>query len=343
MNFFLQALQVELTTRCNERCVHCYIPHKTKNRDMDSSLLFDLLEQCHNLGIKKITFSGGEPLLYKDFMTAVDKADWFGFNISIFSNLTLLTDNMIQELKTKHIKDIQASLYSVEPAIHDSITKMPGSCEATKIAVEKLCSNGIPVFISCPVMKQNKQSYAGVLNWAKKLGIGSAPNSMITGCSDRTGDNLENRLSVDEALELIKGILINDSAYEDERFAPGYHDPDVLIPCVQNVCTNFICVNAVGDALPSPGWNYVLGNIQKQSLQDIWENSLAIKSLQNISFNDFPKCRNCPDIHFCGMSLEGNANENRGGNFITIPDHICELARRTRELVHSWHKSQEAC
>lgn len=334
----LRSLQIELTNRCNERCVHCYIPHEVKNHDMDTSLLFAMLDQCRDMKVGDITFSGGEPMLHKDFMEAADKADWHNFDISIFSNLTLLTDDMIRELKTKHIKEIQASLYGIEPAIHDSITKKPGSCELTKAAVEKLSENGIPVFISCSVMKQNKRSYIGVLNWAKRIGIRAAPNNMITGCSDRRGGNLENRLSVDDALEVIQDILKNDTAYEAERFAPGYHNPDAALPCVQNVCTNSLCVNAAGDVLPSPGWNCVLGNLQRQSLQDIWENSLKIKKLQNISLNDFPKCQDCPDMYFCGMSLEGNANENPEGDPLVIPGHVCELARRTRELVHSWYK-----
>jgi radical SAM protein with 4Fe4S-binding SPASM domain len=307
---------------------------------MDSALLSEVIDQCRAMGVGQIIFSGGEPMLHKDFMEAVDKADWHQFDISIFSNLTLLTDDMIRDLKTKHIKEIQVSLYSVEPDIHDSITKKPGSCELTKSAVVKLVEKGIPAFISCPVMKQNKQSYTGVLNWAKKLGVRAAPNNMITARSDYSTGNLENRLSVDEALELIQDILENDTAYEAERFTPGYHNPDAALPCVQNICADSICVNAAGDVLPSPGWNRILGNLNTQTLQDIWENSPEIKNLQNISLNNFSKCRNCPEIYFCGMSLEGNVNENPAGDPLAIPGHICKLARRTRNLVHSWYKSK---
>ncbi|MDR0710642.1 MAG: radical SAM protein [Spirochaetaceae bacterium] len=337
----LHAIQLELTTRCNERCVHCYIPHEAKNHDMDSALLLALIDQCGVMGVGQIIFSGGEPMLHPGFLEAVSKAGWEGLKLRIFSNLTLLNDDTLTAFKAFHIHEIQASLYSVDPDIHDGITKMPGSCEATKNAVVKLVENGIPVFISCPVMKQNKRSYTGVLTWAKRIGIRAAPNDMITARSDRSTDNLENRLTIDEAMDVIRDILENDTAYDAERFAPGYHNPGAELPCVRNVCAASLCVNAAGDVLPSPGWNYVLGNLHSQTLQDIWENSPEIKNLQNLSLSDFPKCRNCPDIYFCGMSLEGNANENPAGDFLIIPGHVCELARRTRELVRSWQKTKE--
>jgi MoaA/NifB/PqqE/SkfB family radical SAM enzyme len=84
------------------------------------------------MGLETITFSGGEPLLHPMFLPALQKSVEYGFRISVFSNLTLLNNEIIQVLKTNHIKEIQASLYSVEPHIHDSITKLPGSCEKDK-------------------------------------------------------------------------------------------------------------------------------------------------------------------------------------------------------------------
>jgi radical SAM protein with 4Fe4S-binding SPASM domain len=342
VNLPLVSLQIELTSRCNERCVHCYIPHENKNCDMDSELLFGILDQCRELGVKQIAFSGGEPMMYKDFWKVVDKADWYGFDISIFSNLTLLPDEKLPELKTKRIKEVQSSVYSVDPAVHDSVTQCPGSCEKTKAAVKNLWQNSIPVFISCPVMKQNKDSYTGVLKWSQTLRIRSAPDNMITAPSNRSDGNLQNRLDIEEALQVIHDILENDTAYDAERCAPDYHNTDDALPCVTNICKNSLCVNAEGIVLPSPGWNYPLGDLRTQTLPEIWENSPEIKRLQNLSLNDFPKCQTCPDVQFCGMSLEGNANENPEGNPFIIPEHICTLARKTREVVHGWKRRNNA-
>jgi radical SAM protein with 4Fe4S-binding SPASM domain len=334
----LLSVQIELTSRCNERCVHCYIPHETKNRDMDSGLLFSLLDQCRNMGVKQITFSGGEPMLRPGFLQAVSRADWEVLKLRIFSNLTLLADDTVATLKTLNIHEVQASLYSVDPAVHDAVTQISGSCESTKKGIETLVKHDIPVSISCPLMKQNKDSYPGVLDYAKELGIRCVPDTMIMAQSNGGTANLANRLSIEEALDVIKYILDNDDAYNARRFLPGYDSTNDALPCVQNIGADSVCVNANGEAVPAPAWQHILGDLNKQTLRHIWENSPELKKIRAAGLDDFPQCRSCPDIQFCGMSFEGNANENPAGNPFIIQEHICVLARRMRELVHGWHK-----
>lgn len=339
----LKTVQIELTSRCNERCVHCYIPQDSKRHDMNSALLWKLLDQCRKMGVKRLAFSGGEPMLHPDFQDAIDSTNWEDVTVQIFSNLTKLGDGILATLKAnkKHIKEIQASLYSIDPAIHDRVTKVPGSCELTKQGIKRLAAQNIPIFISCPITTINKSCYSGVLAFAKRFGLKCAPNNMITPQSDGTGKNLQYRLNVDDAVQVIREILHHDTAYDAERFLPGYINLDDALPCVQNICGSMICVNAKGEVIPLPGWSRVLGDLTKQALSEIWENSPEIKDLRKISLKDFPKCATCPDIHFCGMSLEGNVNENSEGDPFIIPDYICDCARSTRVLVHSYHTNKK--
>lgn len=336
----LERLQIELTSRCNERCVHCYIPQNDGNQHMDSDLLWSVLDQCRDIGINQIILSGGEPMLHPDFWKVIEHANWNNCRVRVFSNLTLLDDNMANELKKWKVHEVQASLYSVEPAIHDAVTRLPGSCEKTKRGIETLHEKGVPVFVSCPITKINKDSYPGVLFFAQGLKIGSVPDNMIMAQSNGNGGNLEYRLNIDEALKVIQNVLDNDTAYDAERFSPRYHNPDTALPCVQGLCKNAVCINAKGEVVPSPEWYYVLGDLKKQTLRDVWENSPRLKQVQNITLADFPKCQSCLDIEFCGMNLGLNANENEAGDPFVIPKHICELARATRELVHS-HKNKQ--
>jgi radical SAM protein with 4Fe4S-binding SPASM domain len=240
------------------------------------------------------------------------------------------------------VLEVQTSLYSVEPAIHDAITLLPGSCEKTKKGLIRLIDAGISVSIVCPVMKQNKDIYSDVLRWAQSLGVHSGSDTHILARSDRSTGNLENRISIDEDIGVISSILENDpDAYNHKRFSPDYHNPGGAFPCIQDLCKSSLCVNSVGDVLPNPAWYNVLGNLHTQTLRDIWENSAKIKRLRSIGLRDFPKCRTCPDIQFCGMSLVGNANENPNGDIFTIPEHICEHARRERKLVWTWWKARK--
>ena len=52
------SVHIEIVSKCNERCVHCYIPHEYKNQVMDTELFFDLMNQCRDLKIQHITISG---------------------------------------------------------------------------------------------------------------------------------------------------------------------------------------------------------------------------------------------------------------------------------------------
>jgi radical SAM protein with 4Fe4S-binding SPASM domain len=338
----LMSLQIEITSKCNERCVHCYIPHENKITDIDSALFYNVLDQCGEIGLLDIALSGGEPLLHKNFCEFLYRANDHDLSIKVLSNLTPLTDEIIKTMKAVRVCDVQTSLYSVEPTIHDAITLLPGSCEKTKKGLIRLIDAGIPVSIVCPVMKENKDIYSGVIRWAQSLGVHSGSDTHILARSDRSTGNLENRISIDEDIGVISGILENDpDAYNHERFSPDYHNPGEAFPCIQDLCKSSLCVNSVGDVLPNPAWYNVLGNLHTQTLRDIWENSAKIKRLRSIGLRDFPKCRTCPDIQFCGMSLVGNANENPNGDIFTIPEHICEHARRERKLVWTWWKARK--
>jgi hypothetical protein len=114
---YLTALQIELTSRCNERCVHCYIPHENKISDIEPALFYDVLEQCREMGVLSLTLSGGESMLHENFCDFLRKAKEYDFSINILSNLTVLNDETIAEMKANRPSSVQVSLYSMEPDI----------------------------------------------------------------------------------------------------------------------------------------------------------------------------------------------------------------------------------
>lgn len=69
----LFSLQVELTNLCNERCVHCYIPHKYKTRAMSMVNFERILEQANNMGVLTFVINGGEPMCHPNFMQMFEK------------------------------------------------------------------------------------------------------------------------------------------------------------------------------------------------------------------------------------------------------------------------------
>ena len=123
-NDFLRSIHIEIANECNERCVHCYIPHEYKTKSIDSELFYRIIEEGRSMNIINVTLSGGEPLLHNDFIKFITKCRELDLSVNIITNLTLLTDKIIEKMKRNPLLCIQTSIYSMNPSIHDSITKV---------------------------------------------------------------------------------------------------------------------------------------------------------------------------------------------------------------------------
>ena len=209
-------LHIEITSKCNERCVHCYIPHENKVSDIEPNLFYNVLDQCKNMRLLHLTLSGGEPMLHKNFCAFLRKCKEYEFSVNILSNLTLLNDEIIKEMKANPLLGVQVSLYSMDSNIHDGITQIKGSFEKTINSILKLIENNIPMQISCPIMKQNKNCYDEVIKWAKKHNIQIGDDYVIIAKYDHTTQNLDNRLSIMEIKEVINKIAANDTKYLEQ-------------------------------------------------------------------------------------------------------------------------------
>ncbi|GHT22736.1 hypothetical protein AGMMS4957_13330 [Bacteroidia bacterium] len=336
----LTALQIELTSRCNERCVHCYIPHENKLTDIEDVLFYDVLEQCKALGLLNLTFSGGEPMLHHHFIDYLRKAQEYDFSINVLSNLTLLNDDIVKEMKANRLSSVQVSLYSMKPEVHDAITMVKGSFQKTRDAILKLIDNDIPLQISCPTMKQNKNDFVDVLNFANEHKVRAITDYTMMARYDHTTGNLDNRLSLNEVEEVINAIVNNDVDYqsqlasEDFNILPPQNDGEDIV-C--GICVSSICMVANGAVYPCAGWqDCVLGNLKEQSLQQIWENSPKVQQLRSIRKKEFPQCRQCDDRLFCAMCMVRNANENADGNPLKINTHFCKVAALNKRIALEW-------
>jgi radical SAM protein with 4Fe4S-binding SPASM domain len=100
-------------------------------------------------------------------------------------------------------------------------------------------------------------------------------------------------------------------------------------------------MTANGNVYPCSGWqDYILGNVKKASLKNIWENSSGVKYLRGLRRKDFPKCLNCTDRGFCSMCMVRNANESPSGDLFAINKHFCEVAAINREIIVDWKAKQ---
>ena len=336
----LTSLQIELTSRCNERCVHCYIPHENKLTDIDDDLFYSVLEQCREMGLLSLTFSGGEPMLHPHFTVYMRKAKEYDFSIIVLSNLTALTDDIVREMKENRLSSVQVSLYSMNPEVHDAITQVKGSFYKTRDAILKLIANDIPLQISCPTMKQNKNDFVDVLKWAYAHKVRATTDFVIMARYDYTTDNLDNRLSIDEVGVVINQMIENHADYGNviaETDFDTLQERDDSEDIVCGICVSMICMIANGEVYPCAGWqNKILGDLRRQTLRDIWENSEEVKYLRSIRKKDFPECMNCADKLFCAMCMVRNANENPAGDPLKINEHFCRVAAVNKQIALEW-------
>ena len=340
----LTSFQIELTSKCNERCVHCYIPHKFKLYNITDELYYNTLEQLSKMGVLSITLSGGECMCHPKFKEYLRAAKKYDFYVNILSNLTLLDDEIVEIMKDGNVSSVQTSLYSMIPEHHDAITTLKGSFELTKNAILKLIDNDIPLHVSCPTMKGNKNDYGDVLKRCHEHKIRAQTDYIMMAQYNHETNNLANRLSVEEAGKVISDIMADDVDYQKAVLAP-----DFVQRCNENqfnperrlcgVGISTCCMVSNGNVYPCPGWQeMVLGNLNETPVQEIWDNSEKIKRLRSLKMKDLGngECCNCDKAAFCAPCMVRNANESPTGNPLEINRHFCAVAAKNKQIVLDW-------
>lgn len=335
-------LQLELSSRCNERCIHCYIPNGKKNHGIDMPFLrFQrIIDEFAEMGGIHVGLSGGEALLHKDIIKMLYYCREKDLKISVLSNLINLTDEHVKALKDTNVSLVQVSLYSMDPEVHDFITTVRGSFHKTKKAIEKLVAANVPVQISCPLMKANKDGYKEVLKYAQTLKVRSNADYIMMAQADLDTTNLTNRLSLEETEQVLSDIIEYDLDYvqgmQMTRPIAEEMNRDKEKYLSQPLCGvgyDNCCITANGDVYPCAGWqDYIIGNVYSKSLKDLWENSQQLKELRKVNQASFPECIGCEARQYCSRCLVRNYNENKGDMF-KINKHFCDVAFLNKRLV----------
>jgi len=280
----LTSLHVEIISKCNERCIHCYIPHENKTCSIDLDLFYDVVSQCYEMKLLHLTLSGGEPMLHKNFCDFLRKCEELNFSVNVLSNLTLLNEDIIKTMKANPLLSVQVSLYSMNPEIHDEITQLKGSFEKTIKGILELVEHNIPMQISCPIMKQNKNCYGEVVKWAQMNKIPVGDDYVIIAKYNHTTSNLNCRLSFPEVKNIILDKAESNPDYlermkREAEKQKSYTAEDFVC----SVCHSSICLDVNGNVYPCAGWqDYVVGNVNESSLKEIWENSTKVQYLRSL-------------------------------------------------------------
>jgi radical SAM protein with 4Fe4S-binding SPASM domain len=339
------SVHFDLTYRCNERCVHCYLDHDDHG-ELTTAECLKVLDDLARSGTLFLTFSGGEIFLRPDLYEILAAARRLHFDISLKSNALLVTPERAARLREFGVRRVQISVYSDVPAVHDAITKVPGSLQRTLAAIPILIGHGLQVKLACPLMQENLMAYRGVMALAERLGVPYILDLTITPMMDGSSGPLEHRAAVSSLLPVLRDPALHGckpqptaeatmamnalpsafgSAVSSGIESTAYAD----LPC--SAGHNSCYISPYGDVFPCVQLPQAAGNLRREKFDDIWYHAPQLERLRAIRESQLPICSQCEIRSYCercpGLALM------EGGDMLGAYERACALAEEKARLA----------
>jgi len=314
----------ELSYACNLRCTHCYNPHHDATGELATEQWLDLLDQARELGLLRLTLTGGEAGIHPGLMHILAKARTLHLAVDVLTNGLVFADaGLAQELASLFPRSIQCSLYGATPATHEAITGVRGSWARTMSCLQNFADLGVPLAVKCPAMQSNYLEIPEVARIAAGLGAMLQVDVNITARND--GDDAPTQLRLEEeqliwlfsqpGLPLYQGL-------EKVRLE-GIQPPDPE-DAVCGAGTNGLSVQPNGVVTPCLSFMLPLGRVPQQPLREIWH-GVPLANWSQKQRRDREGCEGCDlqaHCSFCpGISL------NDVGHALRRNPNDCRIAK----------------
>jgi len=300
----LYGLGLELTRRCNLRCIHRYVESgpEASSEGLQAAELKRLIADAAALGCRKITYTGGEPLLAKELLLElIAYAREKGLHVTVFTNATLLTTDVLDSLARFDVR-VHSSIYGPNEDVHDRITCTPGSFKAMTNNVLRLRARGIPV--NMPVMLENQDYVEETKEFVRDRLDAEFKVSLI----QPVGRGRLNPFvsSADAFLQRASTKLLSARANgELERIVwnrpdfPRVHRGDFARRLHKACWSGGLCVTPNGDVIPcAAARQLVVGNVRQSNLAAI-VSSDAVQCLWGLTKDRVRVCRDCEYRYAC--------------------------------------------
>lgn len=327
----LYSLVLELTYRCNERCVHCYLPDERRLRLLTPAQLEALLDEFRSLGGFTLTLTGGELLTRRDIAEIFALVKARGFLASIVSNLTLMNERLLQAIVSLAPRSVGCSVYAARADLHDAITRLPGSFDKTLNAVRRLREAGIPVTLKTPLMKSTAPHWREIEALARELGCAVQYDLSITAQNDGKLSPLAQRVTDRALIDEIFSSEYYRLSYSGEAVAAMAGPGEEAGLC--GAGASGLAVGPGGEIRPCIGLNVPIGNYPGDSLAQIWNGAPFFKEFGALRARDVKECANCRDFAFCSRCPGAWHAEH--GSYLRPAEYACflghALARAQRQ------------
>ena len=305
----LDTVYLEPTRLCNQMCIHCYAcspSHSVQTQktaelsDLELSSLFD---ELRSIGVLNVCFTGGEPFFRKGFLKILRECHLHGFDIGLFTNGTLLNDEIIDAMEFIDPKFIALSLDSIDPCIYEKI-RGKRSLDIVLRNLQKILNKNIQARINCILFNGLNDSLRGLVEYLSFLKNMNVKPSSITfdqfspegegAAKDYLSPNPKALIGrVKEAFEVVYGWQVPTSSFSPE----GATEPGDYC----GLGTSMINIKSDGSislcpALAEP--EHVIGNV-RDGIGNIWKNSGILDYFRTNSHIGNSTCKQCPSLKEC--------------------------------------------
>lgn len=337
-----------VTKACNLRCLHCHVEAREALADeLSLGEAMRAIEEMASLGTKALIFSGGEPLLRKDFILALaEHCVDVGIIPALLTNGILLNHKAAVQLKEAGIMAAGIPIDSSNPKCHDKLRNVPGTFEKAVHAIEACLDVDLEVVITTMAMKDNYSDIPKRIELVANLGadqvavydlvpVGRGKAVMDQAMDQTQRASLIRYLQhVQETREMVftmsGGLPLYPEIVSEMHRANGTKPKDLLLKqfwidasvgCHAGIF--YFSLRPNGDVYPCTFLPVKVGNIRKQSLADIWYNSEVLRELRKRGLLK-GECGACEYRATCG-GCRGRAYACTGDYLETDPVCLREL------------------
>jgi radical SAM protein with 4Fe4S-binding SPASM domain len=229
---------IEVTERCNLRCVHCYINQpagdaEAKSRELSLDEWRSLLDQMVDEGCLWLLLTGGEPFLRPDFLEIYTHAKKIGMLLTVFTNGTTISPRIADHLAEWRPFAIEITLYGHTRETYERVTGVPGSYDRCMQGIELLLERELPLRLKSMIFTLNQHEVWDMKAYAQELGLDYRFDAALNARLDGDGQLAALRISPQEvvALDLAdEGRAAEWREFCDKFWGPPPH-PQYLYQC----------------------------------------------------------------------------------------------------------------
>jgi len=318
---------IELTQRCNLRCVHCYCCPDQAKIEITRSEACRILDELADAGCLWLLLTGGEPLLREDFIDIYNYAKKKGFLITVFSNATLVNERLAGFLREYPPMQMEVSVYGATAPTYEAVTGVPGSFSRCMHGIELLRRQRIPLKLKTTLLNLNAHELDQIKNLARNLALEFRFDSMLHPRLDGSTESLKVRLSPQQVIRLDAQDDAKKQQWQDFWRKFGNVDNSDKVFCCAAGKTGFhidpYARLRVCDMVRMPAYD-----LRTMSFNQAWQ---AIEGMISRTGGSDPQCRDCKLFQLCDQ-CPGWAYLCHG-DAVSRVEYLCRIAHERAAML----------